>query len=348
MAGVVAIHLAGIAKRDTSPYEGHFGDLVNCISRCAVPLLFMLSGYLLLGKEEPVGEFLQKRLKRILFPMLFWTAFFVLWDAAFFGKGLDRKTLFWQFATLDYKHHLWFLYAIFGAYFMVPILRVLVCKADTKLIDYTAMVLLVGPAITTLCYAYIGWGSWHSPQGQAPFYDMFTYLGFMVLPWTSIMNGKRLSWPLSLTLYAAITSLMIFGKHCLGEGGRASTLFDNYSSPFLILQTIPAFYILGHLSRTFEKREKQYIWTKISDNSLGIYLVHPLVIDLIAFLLPDTLHHGGLWMIGSWIFVFTLSYGMVWCLQLSRFTSWTLGELRPNTASPINAKNGMPQNIRCQ
>ena len=48
------------------------------ISRVAVPLFFMVSGYLLLRKEEPYGEFFRKRALKVVLPFLIWSVIYLL------------------------------------------------------------------------------------------------------------------------------------------------------------------------------------------------------------------------------------------------------------------------------
>lgn len=103
-----------------------------------VPLFVMLSGALLLGKEEPLKLFFKKRFHRVLIPFFIWSIIVSL--IHFFQNGghnflkwppLFTKELFGNGVHTIY----WYMYMILGLYILTPILRYI--AKDAKLLAYS-------------------------------------------------------------------------------------------------------------------------------------------------------------------------------------------------------------------
>src|ERR1700742_1454256 len=52
-------------------------DFYNALVRFAVPVFVMITGALLLHREYETGDFLKKRLSRIISPFLFWSLVYI-------------------------------------------------------------------------------------------------------------------------------------------------------------------------------------------------------------------------------------------------------------------------------
>jgi surface polysaccharide O-acyltransferase-like enzyme len=57
------------------------GNIYDSAVRMCVPLFFMISGYLLLDKNESLVSFYKKRFNKIVPPLIAWSFFYVLWTA---------------------------------------------------------------------------------------------------------------------------------------------------------------------------------------------------------------------------------------------------------------------------
>lgn len=96
-----------------------------------VPMFFMLSGALLLGKLEPWLEFYKKRLKRIIIPFVIWSV--VVYSlSAFVQPHRDivfyLKDFFTLLCTKGVNAAYWFVYMLLGFYLITPLCRRLVQK----------------------------------------------------------------------------------------------------------------------------------------------------------------------------------------------------------------------------
>src|ERR1700749_2914497 len=67
--------LAGYGKVPASDWW--VGDFFNAITRFAVPVFVMITGALLLNRDYEIGDFLKKRLTRVVVPFLFWSLVYI-------------------------------------------------------------------------------------------------------------------------------------------------------------------------------------------------------------------------------------------------------------------------------
>lgn len=124
---IVCIHsmgmLSGATPAGWSPLRVEYA-LLNTLISPGVHLFILLSGALLLGKEEPVWVFYRKRLRRILIPFLIWSV------AVYLLTGLTTEGFPWGFgdffrklATNGIHGTYWFIYMILVLYLITPLLR---------------------------------------------------------------------------------------------------------------------------------------------------------------------------------------------------------------------------------
>src|SRR3546814_10576210 len=76
---VVVLHVAAMnfGVFDNQWWASNFYD---SLTRSCVPVFLMISGVLLLGKQETLAVFFRKRFARILPPLLFWSLFYMSWN----------------------------------------------------------------------------------------------------------------------------------------------------------------------------------------------------------------------------------------------------------------------------
>ena len=124
-ASVVWMHTAAAGLRNGVDWSWHLCNLLTSLAFTAVPLFFMISGYLLLSdpRTAEVGQ-LRRRLPRVLVPLACWTLAAALWNCAAVGD-FSPGYLFGQLVGALYQPILlpyWFVYTLLGAYLVSPLL----------------------------------------------------------------------------------------------------------------------------------------------------------------------------------------------------------------------------------
>lgn len=152
---VILLH---VTAQGFYPFSHNWQTFVgySSISRMAVPLFFMISGYLLLCKEECISSFLKKRFLRIFLP------FVITLFIYYFYKGLNLKNFVYAAlnSTSGVDFHFWFIYALIGIYLFIPVLQPLFVDKDRRK--------------TVIYYLII----WYFLCVSFPFFKTFLSLGF--------------------------------------------------------------------------------------------------------------------------------------------------------------------------
>jgi len=125
---VVCIHVSNVYSRaygEVSYGTYLFSLFTNCFSRVAVPVFFMISGYLLLEENVSIHKSIH-RVIHTLVVLVFWSVLYYIWNIIFWDDRYDFATLFEE----PVKKHLWFLYAILGMYIALPFFQLLFKKNE--------------------------------------------------------------------------------------------------------------------------------------------------------------------------------------------------------------------------
>lgn len=118
---VVALHISANAFSAFGDYW-HMYLIYDSLTRSCVPIFFMISGALLLKKNEPALVFYKKRLSKILIPLIFWSYIYLLYRKYYVGEySLSLSPV--SILSGPVYYHLWFLYSIVSVYIFIPMLR---------------------------------------------------------------------------------------------------------------------------------------------------------------------------------------------------------------------------------
>ena len=125
-ASVVYMHTAAAGLRGGVTLGWHGMNLVTSLAFTAVPLFFMISGFLLLSDARTLEPkvLLRRRLPRLVIPLAGWTVVSVLWDALaardFSLRFVGGKLLGALYAPV--LTPFWFMYTLIALYVLSPLL----------------------------------------------------------------------------------------------------------------------------------------------------------------------------------------------------------------------------------
>lgn len=252
----------------------------SILCKFAVPLFFMISGALLLNKEETLGAVFKKRVLRVI------TLIFVAYGFYFVLDLLNGYSLnIVEFLESIYRgsgmEHLWFLYAYLGFIISLPFLRSIARDLDWEkfLIIFVGVALLqfVLPILDFLIFRQTGALSgylnnlWLFSQIVA-----FPLIGYYLEHHLTNKNKTRQK-DIIILAFLAVSSLIISVLMT-----RYALFFTDYTELFF---NAPAIFISTFLyvaiKRLFAGR---YLpkWLNSSllsmgSSVLGIYIIHPLI-----------------------------------------------------------------------
>ncbi len=279
----VAIFLVVLAhvniKGDGAPWIPPF---YYVLSRMGVPFFFMLSGYLLLQKQEPIGIFFLKRVRKVLVPFVIWSVIYmVFWNREFAGVALSVQAVVRSLIRIlrgPRANHLWFFYALFGLYLITPVLRVLVAKGTRREVLYLCGVwLMAGPVLAWVEeFTVIRVG--------VDLRYVTGYLGYFLLGYFlgGLHPGRR------AMAGAALLHLLGFGVTFWGlwfvtRGGQHRDAFESYLSLGVVMMSLGMFMLLRWLGERTPLLARRLAFA-VSRVSFGVYLIHVMVMDVVVTL----------------------------------------------------------------
>jgi surface polysaccharide O-acyltransferase-like enzyme len=294
---VIAIHVAGPIAHEQTQYDTwHWwsANLWDGIARVAVPLFVMLSGYLLLGKDYPLPDFLKRRFSRVAIPAIAWSAAYSLYGFIAHKKPATLQEAWNNLLENEVHYHLWFVYLILGLYLVYPILRPWVRQARDRDYLYFLIMWAIGAwgykildrfldiqlglyfelftnhAGTFVMGYYLG----SKPcleDAQLPEYQKNTN----IKPWN--LHRRQLIW-LSLVLMVLGSAATVLGTYWLSkaQNGVFNPYFYDYLTPNVGLATA-GFFIFAQ--QVFRRPPLLEVERDFAAASFGIYFVHVFVLD---------------------------------------------------------------------
>ena len=257
--------------------------LMSCFTAFAVPCFYMVSGASLLRREHSVKEIWLKRVPKIAVPLLFWSVIYI-----FLGGDLQLKRFVAMFFQGQWPH-LWFMYCIFGIYALLPMLSRLYAILDTKLKLYMLILLLFVPTILH--------------DGQYLFNSYFDMPKFAVFwPDLGLFFWGMFLWEQrdKLTRWGRLLPLGFFLGLCITVACTVYTSFRDGVPNTNFISCIGSIGVLLMAGSLFafcavykERLQSLNLGLKkciasLGAISFGIYLIHPLIMDMFGYLYSNT------------------------------------------------------------
>lgn len=127
--------------------------------RLGVPLFFMISGCLLLGKPETAepAAFYQKKLPRLLAPLAVWNVIYHWTNAWQFHTDTGLLALLQKAFNRGTGYHMWYIYVLLGLYLLCPFLRRIVENSTPRQLAALAGIILLPTAVLPLVSQMVSW-----------------------------------------------------------------------------------------------------------------------------------------------------------------------------------------------
>ena len=294
---VVVLHVSATGISDFSDQWAYFNAYDSFVRTC-VPLFLMLSGALLLGREEGVADFYIKRFSRIFPPLIFWSVFYVMVKAAFGGghSGLMAPLLSMLKGPVHF--HLWYLYALVGIYLFIPFMsRIYRTTTASEKRVYLAIWFVVACVIPLVTYFYPDIGDLVAVYGLSSFVGLsgFVFLGAYTFdqmrtqPASSVVLDAA-----GFILCAVCTALATYWLSL--SDGAPNQLFFSYLSPLVAVGAFFGFRLLVVLGARLANYAN--LLKAVSGCTLGVYCLHILVLKASSLVYGRLIEgHSMLWII---------------------------------------------------
>lgn len=281
---VVAIHVDnfGFDWNKISWIDWWVSNVYNAVIRFAVPMLFILSGYLLLDKQEDDRPFFSKRFSKVVIPLVAWSMIYMIFSHKYDVFSIFSVEFVQKFLADDIFYHLYFLYYIIGLYLITPPLRRILAKSNMYDVRYFLILWFFFTPVNQLI-GFFGYNI--GIPVEAATGNLGLYLTGYAIKKTQITDKIIY---LSGIIVATALIVMIFGSYIMSVNSGKFNTFLTSTSITQTTYTICLFILLREaLSRMTLKMpyiKIENIIRTVAGASMGIYLVHPMLLHYI--------HHG--------------------------------------------------------
>ena len=284
---VILAHSADvvIVTNQIGTYNWWVGNVYDILGRWSVPVFVMVSGALLLNpsRKENLNTFYQKRLSRILLPILFWSAIYILITVRFgeywLGYSPSISLILMDLAAGKPFFHLWFLYMILGLYLFTPFLRKIVENTTRKELKLF-VILCFSAAMINFAYTEI-FSTVEQPKTFITLfleYVPFFFAGYLIKT-SDVRPNKLILWAIIIfSITFSVAGRYFFGLHKNINLGYY--IFDSLS-----ITLVPMSISIMLLLKSWVKPIINTRFTsKLASLTLGIYVIHPLVWIFVYYL----------------------------------------------------------------
>ena len=322
-------YIGGEGARILTAMDARWVSMSDTFVRACVPLFVVASSYLQFPLHYSTGEFLRRRMLRVVVPFAVWTLVYALyWGHA--GENLSSLLLNFNYAA----GHLWFVYMLVGLYLLMPMLSpwaervgkrelqfyLLLCLLTTLLPFLRAWAggnppVIYGPTGIPNPARYPLWGeaSWN-PYGL--FYYFSGFVGYMLLG----LYLRRFVGPLSWrrTLVIALPAWLVGFAICYlgflwaveadaqgvypveGPMGMVVAWETTWINDTLSVALMTIGWVLVFRKITSQGSFFRRILLPVSRASYGMYLCHMIVLAAVSGWLRTALGTGLDGQLGIW------------------------------------------------
>ncbi|MFS0674980.1 acyltransferase [Ornithinibacillus sp. 179-J 7C1 HS] len=275
MIFVLLIHITAAMLSQELSVTWWVGNFFDGISRFSVPVYLMISGALLLSKDEPIKTFFHKRMSKIMIPFLFWVSFYVVWYHVKDLSSLSVGTFIREWLSDGSYYHLWFLFTIIGLYLTIPILRKVTQQSDIKIAIYFVVIWFVATAISGLFSHFAG----YSHGFRLDMFKGFTgylLLGYILTKIEITPIIERIAYILgSIGLFFTLYGTYIYK---LENGSFTGFWYGNLTFTTIFV----ALAVFVFFKQRFKNYQPGKLVNKMSEASFGIFLIHPFILSIFA------------------------------------------------------------------
>lgn len=256
--------------------------MLSVFCKFSVPLFFMITGSLLLSKEENFSKIFRHRILRILLVLLFWSLFYYFRDIGYELQAFHLGNFLEGLYDSSWNVSFWYLYAYIALLVSLPLLRKL-CKALTnKEYLYWILIVLFFAALLPVTEYRLWQGRLHLNinldwmLADILFFPCFGY--FLRYRMQNFWNRRRIAILWSINILTILISVYMTYYKAGITGECNEVVSQDFLNSFTLINCAAIYvtcqYIFSHAAVTdwLAKGIKS-----IGGATFGIYLIHIFV-----------------------------------------------------------------------
>lgn len=293
-------------------------DAISLYMAPGLGLFFMVSGALLLPVKGSGEAFLRHRLGKVVCPTLFWTCFYLLANALYYGTSGEetlRSVLSIPFSPQG-QGVMWFMYTLVGLYFLAPILSPWLRQATRRELEIVLLLWAI-----TLCFPLLERCVNIDTSASGALFYFSGYAGYFLLGYYLHTYRPHFSLWFLLALFIVPSAVAVVFKLCNISVDFYKVFW--YLSIFCVQMSFAWFLLAQRQAHWFAPRP----WlTRLSNSCFGIYLIHIFVMRYVLWRCPFMASLGGVGQIVfTTVLTFLLSYGITLCIARLPWATYIIG-----------------------
>ena len=337
--GIVFCHasVAFVLKGVTSP-TFYISAFFDCLRDFSIPIFVMLSGALLVNRNDSLGDFFKKRLSRLFIPFIFWVLIYICYSAIYIKHSFDISNaidiFFGKSGTLGVAF--WFIWMIIIIYCGIFLINKCIEYGSKKRENFEREFIGILTALSVIYIACSHFGLFN-PYSPRLLYFM-SFITYIIIGYFISHNdpvGSRIGTN-KMILITLIVSCALYGYYIFGfvvpnsiQAGHF--VYKGYFNLLILALSVNVFVLFKYLSKNscfmnIEDKKLGKALTTISKYSFGIYLCHYLILHILKINLITLYHNENpiVWIPLLVIFTVLISLGILSILNkipyLNRFT----------------------------
>ncbi|MBS2968028.1 acyltransferase [Metabacillus sp. KIGAM252] len=283
---VVAVHVSATNSGMNNDTYDWFSYFLNQIGRFGTPIFAVISGFLLFfqvrNKGFQFGKFMKSRFSKVIIPFILWSVAYRYMMYVYNGQGIgDPIEEIGGFIQGNAFYHLYFISIVVQFYLVFPLLQKLF-RTQTTILIFLFISFLISYNLYGIKPPFEGpIGEFIASKSFMPIWIFYFAFGaFLAYYWEGIRNfaQKRPVQMLILALAVSAGAVIEYNMKGYVSNRRLSNLAN---IPLLSIAAIGIYPLLAKFSVI------KHPLVLIGKYSMGIYLIHPMVLYLMARHLPE-------------------------------------------------------------
>ena len=271
--GVVLLHTAMGGFKDTGSWN--FSTYLYYLGTYAIPLFFIVNGYLLLGKREITYSYIFQKIKWILITVVSWTL--IVWVFKLDFAVNPIKKLIGSLVQKGYFFQFWFFGALILIYLCLPVMKIILNSKRSYL--YILSLLAVIGLIFELTNIVLQMPIQIYVIQTFRLWTWFFYyiLGGFIAQFdkNTIKNGFK-RWMKIVTIFLFLVSPVIL---FLLVKTTYHNFFAEYFYDILFVKVVSLGFFLTILSLSLNQYRNKWI-VSLANQTMGVFIIHTYIMKV--------------------------------------------------------------------
>lgn len=252
---------------------------LDSFTRVGLPIFFMISGILMLRKEESedYASFLKKRVLRLVTAYCFFSAIYYVYKTVTYHDSFSLFELVRRITSSKAEYHLWFMPVIIVIYILIPFIQKLIKslnREELKRMIFIVFILSSGMNCVYTISSLLG----YPIMGNFILPNLMGYMNYLFIGYYLADSDYKVS--KRLIVLSILSIICIPFATSFVSRGEINDLFLDSLSIFVMAPSILIFLLFKNSKVKLPAKVRNMI-SKSAKQVFYVYLIHVLFLDII-------------------------------------------------------------------